>query len=170
MQEDLFQMYLGELGRIEGCDEAENHRLLRQWSAGDRTARNRLIEGNLKTVLEEVQNYLGRGVPAGDLVQEANMALVVAVETYEGGDFGEFLRARVREALLAAIKEQSTEQETAQNVADRVNRLSDVSQELAGELGREATVEELARRMELPQEEIRDIMKITLDAMSVAEP
>lgn len=169
MQEDLFQMYLGDLDRIEGCDEAENHRLLQKWSAGDAAAKNRLIEGNLRTVLEEVRDYLGRGVPAGDLVQEANMALVMAVEDYEDGDFGAFLKTRVREALLAVVKEQSMEQETAQKVADRVNRLSDVSQELAEELGREATVEELARRMELTGEEIRDIMKITLDAMSVVE-
>ena len=85
MREDIFQMYLGELSGIKSCDEEENNRLLRALASGDPGARDRLIEGNLKTVLEMVRDYVGRGIPAGDLVQEANMALVVAVREYEGG-------------------------------------------------------------------------------------
>lgn len=169
MAEDVFGMYLGELGGIESCGDEENERLLRELALGNQGAKDRLIEGNLKAVLEMVQDYLNRGVAAGDLVQEANMALVMAVGEYERGSFSDFFRGRVKEALEAAVEEQSLHSQTARKVADRVNRLEDVSTELARELGREATVEELARRMELTQEEVKDIMKITLDAMSVAE-
>ena len=69
--------------------------------------------------------------------------------------------------LLAAVEEQSREEKTAEKMVDRVNTLKDLSRDMAEELGREATVEELARRMELTADEIRDIMKMTLDAMSV---
>ena len=169
MREDIFQMYLGELSGIKSCDEEENNRLLSALASGDPGARDRLIEGNLKTVLEMVRDYVGRGIPAGDLVQEANMALVVAVGEYEDGGFGAFLRRRVREALEAAVERQSLEQRAAEKMADRVNRLKDVSAQMAGELGREATVEELAERMGLTGQEVRDAMKVTLDAMSVVE-
>ncbi len=169
MAEDVFQMYLEELGGIESCSGEENQRLSQEFAAGNQSVKDRLIKGNLKTVLGMAQAYLNRGVPAGDLVQEANMALVTAVFAYEGGNFSAFLREQVKEALEAAVQEQSIYSRGAEKIADRVNRLEEVSAELAGQLGREATVEELARRMGLTCEEVKDIMKITLDAMSVAE-
>ena len=73
------------------------------------------------------------------------MALVVAVREYEGGGFDSFLKDRVRAALLNAVERQSMETKTARKMVDRVNRLQDISAELAEELGREATVEELAK-------------------------
>lgn len=167
MQEDVFRMYLDEIKEIDSCDKAENERLLQEFRGGNPAAKNRLIEGNLKMVLEMVQGYLNRGVPAGDLVQEANMALVMAAAEYEEGNFEDFVRERVKAALLEAVEEQSQETETARKMLDRVNRLKDVSQDMAEELGREATVEELAERMKLTGDEIKEIMKLTLDAMSV---
>ena len=167
MQEDVFRMYLEELQGIASCDAAENERLLRELGNGNPAVRDRIIEGNLKMVLEMVQGYLNRGVPASDLVQEANMALVMAVAEYEEGVFEDFVREKVKEALLEAVEEQSQEEETARKMVDRVNRLKDVSQEMAEELGREAKVEELAERMKLTVDEVKEIMKLTLDAMSV---
>lgn len=169
MQEDVFKMYLHELEGIESCEREENSRLIKELLAGDESVKERLIEGNLKMVLEMVRDYLGRGVPAGDLVQEANMALVMAVGEYKDGneEFEEFLGARVKAALSAVVEEQSLEEKTAEKMVDRVNTLKDVSKDMAEELGREATVEELAERMQLTADEIKDIMKITLDAMSV---
>ena len=169
MQEDVFKMYLDEVEGIESLSSDENRMLAEKLSAGHESVKDRLIEGNLRTVLLMVQDYLGRGVLAGDLVQEANMALVVAVREYrsELGGFDEFLEEQVRKALLAAVEEQSREEKTAEKMVDRVNTLKDLSRDMAEELGREATVEELARRMELTADEIRDIMKMTLDAMSV---
>ena len=75
----------------------------------------------------------------------------------------------MRAALLNAVERQSMETKTARKMVDRVNRLQDISAELAEELGREATVEELARRMELTEEEIREAMKVTMDAMTLVE-
>lgn len=117
--------------------------------------------------MEIVRDYLGRGVPGGDLVQEANMALLLAVGEYEEGIFEDYVRDKVKDALQAAVEDQSREQEAAEKVLGQVNRLKDVSQEMAKELGREASVEELADRMRLTGDEVREIMKLTLDAMSV---
>ena len=147
MQGDVFEMYLEEIKAIRGCDRAENERLLRELRDGSMAAKERLIEGNLRTVLEMVQEYLNRGIQAGDLVQEANMALVLAVAEYEEGDFEAFLRERVRNALLAAVEEQSHVEKAAEEML--------------------ASVEELAERMKLTVDEVKEIMKLTLDAMSV---
>ena len=167
MRENVFGMYLEEIKEIKSCDEAENQRLLRQIKGGDERAKDRLIEGNLRLALKLVQEYVHRGVATGDLVQEANMALVLAAAEFEDGVFEDFVRERVKDALLAAVEEQSLEEETAKKMLDRVNKLEDVSQEMARELGREATVAELAGRMEMTCDEVKEIMKLTLDAMSV---
>lgn len=169
MREDVFQIYLEELSGVKSCDEQENTRLLKALAARDQKARDRLIEGNLMAVLGIAKDYLNRGIPAGDLVQEANMALVMAVHEYEGGGFEGFLREQVNKALTAAVERQSMETKTARKMADRVNRLQDISADMAEELGREATVEELARRMELTADEIREAMKMTMDAMALVE-
>ncbi len=166
MRENVFGMYLEEIKEIKSCDEAENQRLLRQIKGGDERAKDRLIEGNLRLALKLVQEYVNRGVATGDLVQEANMALVLAAAEFEDGVFEDFVRERVKDALLAAVEEQSLEEETAKKMLDRVNKLEDVSQEMARELGREATVAELAGRMEMTCDEVKEIMKLTLDAMS----
>ena len=167
MAEDVFQMYLREISEIESCDQAENQQLFELLRAGNSAAKDRIIEGNLKMVLEMVQEFLNRGVSAGDLVQEANMALVLAVADYKEGIFEDYLREQVREALLMAVERQSKEEGVAWEMVDRVNRLKDISKEMAEELGREATVEELAQHMGMTNEEIREIMKVTMDAMSL---
>ncbi len=134
--------------------------------AGNQGVKDRLIEGNLKIALEMVQEFLNRGIPAGDLVQEANMALVMAVGEYEEGNFEDYLRNQIRESLLAVVDEQSKEQNVAQELVNRVNRLKDISQEMAEELGREAKVEELAQRMGMTNDEVKEVMKITMEAVN----
>ena len=164
--EEVFQMYLNEMTGIKSCDQEENQQLLNQFKAGNQGVKDRLIEGNLKIALEMVQEFLNRGIPAGDLVQEANMALVMAVAEYEEGNFEDYLRNQIREALLAVVDEQSKEQNVAQELVNRVNRLKDISQEMAEELGREAKVEELAQRMGMTNDEVKEIMKITMEAVN----
>lgn len=94
------------------------------------------------------------------------MALVLAVEEYKDGDFLENLETAVKKALEEIIEDQRQALKTGEEVAARVNVLQEVSKILAKELGREATVEELAEKMKMSEEEIREIMKITLDAIS----
>lgn len=167
MYDDFYQMYLEELEAVAEAGPEEELSLLERLAAGDVSVRERLIEGNLKRVLEYAKEYDGRGLPMGDLVQEGNMALTALAMEYESGAFQELLRERVRACIEAALEEQRMEAEIEENVAARVNVLQEVSRVMAKELGREATVEELAAKMKMTGDEIRDIMKVTLDAVNV---
>lgn len=172
---NVFQLYLDEISQIKACDEAENEVLLNRLAGGDVAVLSRLIEGNLKYVLGLTRSYLTQGVAAGDLVQEANMALILAVndwkeqekETTDPAAFLRFVEQEVKAALKQAVEEESSEEKVEEKLLARVNVLKDLSTEMAEELGREATVEELAERLSMTADEVKDIMKLTLEAMSV---
>ncbi|MBT9779942.1 RNA polymerase subunit sigma-70 [Clostridium sp. MCC353] len=169
MEHDFYQMYLEELEQIAPCTKQEELLLLEQLSQGREDAKARLIEGNLKQALEYAKEYENKGLSMGDLVQEANMALTLAVGGFTAGDFQDYLEREIKKAVEAAIEEQLAEARTEEEIAARVNVLQKVSQVMAEELGREATVEELAARMKMTGEEIKEIMKITLDAVNVMQ-
>lgn len=165
--DDFYQLYLQELSEVKPCTPEEETALLKDLLAGRKEAAGRLVEGKLKAAVQLAEEYRDRGLSMNDLVQEANVALLLAAQEYEGGDFDHLFKARIREALEEAISAQDTEHKIEEEMAARVNVLKDISAAMAEELGREATVEELAERMKMTEEEIKDIMKLTLDAMSV---
>ena len=103
-----------------------------------------------------------------DLVQEANMALFLFASEYENGDFDAQMEKKVRAAIEDALQIQNRETKIEEEMAARVNVLKDISASMARELGREATLAELAERMKMSEDEIRDIMKLTMDAMKVS--
>ncbi len=173
---NTFEMYLNEVEKIPCCDEAENQRLIFPGAAGDTVAKRRLVEGNLKLALGMIGEYFDKGVPTGDLVQEANIALVMAVEELavaglkgEPGEFETFLKGWVRTALQEVVRRQDEEMEAQREMLELINALEDTSKTLAEELGREATVEELAERMRLTTDDVKDIMKMAMDAMKFEE-
>lgn len=171
MHDDFYQMYLEEMEHIPPCTRKEQEGLLKEAAEGSKEAIKRIVEGNLRAALEYAREYDGRGVLMTDLVQEANMALMMAVEEYvqeeAGQEFDTFKIQRIREALAATVEEQQSAKQTGEELAARVNVLQQISQLLAKELGREATVEELADKMKMTVEEISGIMKIAMDAMSM---
>ena len=168
MEDEVYQIYLEELKQITPCTPEEEAELLEEILMGGTAGKKRLIEGSLWRALELAKEFENQGLPMGDLVQEASMALTLAVESYEGGAFAGYLEEAVRTALEEAVGLQKAELDVEEAVLARVNVLKDVSQKMAEELGREATVEELADRMKMTVDEIKDIMKLTLDAMSVS--
>ena len=110
--------------------------------------------------------YQGSELPMSDIVQEANTALMLAAVEYDASEEWEsLLERRVKEGVELALKEQKAEHEIEENMAARVNVLQTVSQMLAAELGREASVEELAAKMKMTEDEIKDIMKLALNAI-----
>ena len=167
MHDDFYQMYLEELAQIQPCQAAEEAAILLAISQGDVSGKGRLIEGNLARALMYAKDYADKGLPMEDLVQEANVALTLSVDSYEDGDFQQYIKDQILEAIQAALDEQVNESKIEEEMLARVNVLKEVSQKMATDLGREATVEELAERMRMPVDEIRDIMKLTLEAMSV---
>jgi RNA polymerase primary sigma factor len=171
MHDDFYQMYLEEMEHISPCTRKEQEDLLKEAAEGSKEAKKRIVEGNLRVALEYAREYDGRGVLMTDLVQEANMALMMAVEEYVQEEvrqeFDSFKSQRIREALAAAVEDQQSAKQTGEELTARVNVLQQISQLLAKELGREATVEELADKMKMTVEEISGIMKIAMDAMSM---
>lgn len=168
MHDDIFQMYLEEIEGIKVCTPEEEAALLPALLAGDEAAKSRLLEGNLKTIADLVQPFAGQELPLGDLIQEANVALILLLNEYQGGDFRSQLKAQVESAVRSALDEQKAADQTGEEMLARVNVLKDISARMAEELGREATVEELASKMKMTEDEIKSIMKLTLDAMSVS--
>lgn len=168
MHDDVYQMYLEEIAEITPCTPQEEDGLLTELLNGDEAAKSRLMEGKLGEIVELVKPYADRGLPMGDLIQEANVALIMTINQYQGGDFSAALKLQVEECVQEALEAQKTELQVEEEMAARVNVLKDISQGMAEELGREATVEELAQKMKMTVDEIKDIMKLTLDALSVS--
>lgn len=166
IQDEYYQMYLDEITMIPDAKGEEIY-LLEKVAKGDIQAKNRLIEGTLAYVAGIAKEFDGKGVLLSDLIQESNIALMLCVEKYETGDFRTIVRAAVEIAIQAAIEEQGQETITEEEILARVNVLKDISQMMVEELGREATIEELAAKMKMTTDEIHAIMKVTLDAMSV---
>ena len=166
-QEDFYQKYLDDLQEIVLCTEPEREILLSKAARGDESAKKRLVEGHLKMVLELAADYMDGALSPGDVIQEANMALLAAVDGYREGDFLQSMKERIRNSLEKALEDQRREQTAGEEAAARANVLQEVSRVMAEELEREATVEELAERMKMTPEEIRDIMKMTMDAVAV---
>lgn len=205
MHDDIYQMYLEEIGGLSACTPKEEQELLARIRGGEESARARLLEGTLGFITELARGYQDRGLPLLDLVQEANLALMMAVNEAaagmeleagggvaagmmpEGTDsaaagmapdpaegaqaltpFRALVKAQVIQALEAALEEQKVSEQVGEELLARVNVLQEVSRRMAEELGREATVAELAEKMKMTEDEIKDIMKLTLDAMSVS--
>ena len=167
------RLFLEYERQIEEMDRPESEEIRRCFSPlpGGITeeARNRLTEHFLPMVLDLAREYGGRGVSRIDLAQEGSLALLQAAGLYEEGELGLFLENQVRRAMELLLEEQGGQTSIGEKLAGRANRLMEISAELASELGREATALELAERMGLTEDEIKDIMKISLDAMSVLE-
>ena len=168
MEHDFFDMYLEEMRGIAPLDRDELVSVLEGTARGDAAARSRLVEGYLGQVLEIVREYGDSELPISDLVQEANTALMLAAIEYDGSElWNELMTRRVKESVELALEEQRTENQIEETMAARVNVLQTVSQVLAKELGREATLEELSAKMKMAEDEVRDIMKLALDALTV---
>ena len=167
--EDIYRVYMEELAAIPPCTAEENEELLGKVKAGVAGARERLIEGNLRNALMYVQNYINRGVPMADLIQEASMELMMLVDDAFEGSFEKLLESRICVRMEEVISEQTSASNIEEEVLARVNVLQEVSKELAERFGREPKLEELAEYMKMTEDEVREIMKVTMDALSLSE-
>lgn len=167
--EDIYRVYMEELAAIPPCSEGENAELLIKIKKGDAGARERLIEGNLRRALMSVQEYINRGVPMADLIQEASMELMMLVDEGFEDSFEKLLESRIRVRLEEVINEQKSEINIEEEMLARVNVLQEVSKELAERLGREPKLNELADRMQMTEDDVREIMKVTMDALNLSE-
>ena len=167
--EDIYRVYMEEIAAIPPCSEAENAKLLGEILNGNKAARERLIEGNLKNALFFVQDYINKGVPMADLIQEASLELMMLADEGFEGSFEKLLESRIRVRMEEIINDQKKEADIEEEMLARVNVLQEVSKSMAEELGREAKLSELAERMKMTEDEVREIMKVTMDALSMSK-
>lgn len=167
--EDIYRVYMEEIAAIPPCSEAENEKLLGEIRNGNKAARERLIEGNLKNALFFVQDYINKGVPMADLIQEASMELMMLADEGFEGSFEKLLESRIRVRMEEIINDQKKEADIEEEMLARVNVLQEVSKSMEEELGREAKLSELAERMKMTEDEVREIMKVTMDALSMSK-
>lgn len=167
--EDIYRVYMEEIAAIPPCSEAENEKLLGEIQNGNKAARERLIEGNLKNALFFVQDYINKGVPMADLIQEASLELMMLADEGFEGSFEKLLESRIRVRMEEIINDQKKEADIEEEMLARVNVLQEVSKSMVEELGREAKLSELAERMKMTEDEVREIMKVTMDALSMSK-
>ena len=167
--EDIYRVYMEEIAAIPPCSEEEKEKLLGEIRSGNKAARERLIEGNLKNALFFVQDYINKGVPMADLIQEASMELMMLADEGFEGSFEKLLESRIRVRMEEIINDQKKETDIEEEMLARVNVLQEVSKSMAEELGREAKLSELAERMKMTEDEGREIRKVTMDALSMSK-
>ena len=163
----VLEMYLEDMKAIKEIDERELNELTAALLHGDESARNRLIEGHMMYATGLIQPFIGYGEEISDLISESHLALTMAVMEYSEGDLKSQIKSKVEERLREIADEEKVKKDASNKLADRVNELMDVSSELAAEHGKEASVEELAKRLQIPKDEVEELLKISLNAIDL---
>lgn len=171
--DDPVRMYLKEIGRIPLLTAEEEVELAKRIEQGDEEAKRRLAEANLRLVVSIAKRYVGRGMLFLDLIQEGNLGLIKAVEKFDyrkGFKFSTYATWWIRQAITRAIADQARTIRIPVHMVETINKLVRVNRQLMQELGREPTPEEIAHEMDIPEERVREIMKIAQEPVSLETP
>lgn len=166
-------LYLEELTNLEKEVFEDEHTLLQQVLAGDHEAKSRLIESYLPMICEMASEYEGEEIPAEDLIQEGNLALLESLETLGEFDSPAACSAHIlnsiSKAMEQAIRDGEDERKMGDGIAGRVNHLNEAVQNLEQDLEHKVSAEELSVYLEMPVEEIRDLLRMSGDQIEVEE-
>ena len=170
---DPVRMYLKEIGKISLLTLEEETELSARIVAGDEEAKNKLAESNLRLVVSIAKRYVGRGMLFLDLIQEGNIGLMKAVEKFDaekGYKFSTYATWWIRQAITRAIADQARTIRVPVHMVETINRLSRFQRQLTLELNREPTEEELAKKMHLSLDKVREVIKIAQEPVSLETP
>ncbi|MGH3144676.1 MAG: sigma-70 family RNA polymerase sigma factor, partial [Rubrobacter sp.] len=168
--QDILTQYLGRVRGGRLLDAVEEKDLSRRAHAGDGGARRSLIESNLRLVISIAKKYRGRGVPFEDLIQEGNAGLIRAVEKFDpemGNRFSTYATWWIRQAVTRALADHGRTVRLPAHVVDALYRLRRAENSLSLELGRDATEEELAERLDVRPEEARRLREVSQPISSI---
>ena len=171
--EDPVRMYLKEIGKVPLLTPEEEIDLAKRMEMGDESAKKRLAEANLRLVVSIAKRYVGRGMQFLDLIQEGNLGLIKAVEKYDyskGFKFSTYATWWIRQAITRSIADQARTIRIPVHMVETINRLIRTSRQLLQELGREPLPEELAKKLDMPVDRVREIMMISQDPVSLETP
>ena len=167
------RMYLKDIGKVPLLSAEEEIELAKRIEEGDEYAKKQLSEANLRLVVSIAKKYVGRGMLFLDLIQEGNLGLIKAVEKFDyrkGYKFSTYATWWIRQAITRAIADQARTIRIPVHMVETINKLIKTQRQLVQELGREPSPEEIADRMDLSVERVREIIKISQEPVSLETP
>ena len=170
---DPVRMYLKEIGRISLLSPEEELVLSERVAAGDEVAKSELAESNLRLVVSIAKRYVGRGLLFLDLIQEGNIGLMKALDKFDsdkGYKFSTYATWWIRQAITRALADQARTIRVPVHMVETINKMSCIQRQLTLELNREPSEEELAKKMGISVEKVREVIKISQEPVSLETP
>ena len=171
--EDPVRMYLKEIGTVPLLSADEELRLAKRKAEGDESAKERLIEANLRLVVSIAKRYTGRGMSFLDLVQEGNLGLIKGVEKFDytnGYKLSTYATWWIRQSVTRALADQARTIRVPVHMVETSNKMSKMQRKLTLELGYEPSVTELAEALEMSEDKVMEIMQIAREPASLETP
>ena len=171
--DDPVRMYLKEIGKIPLLTPERELYLAEQIALDNKAAKDELIEANLRLVVSIAKRHVGKGMYFLDLIQEGNLGLIKAVEKFDyskGYKFSTYATWWIRQAITRAIADQARTIRIPVHMVETIHKVSRTARTLLQELGREPTTDEIAERLGITADKVRDIMKIAQDPVSLETP
>ena len=171
--EDPVRMYLKEIGTVPLLSADEELRLAKRKAEGDESAKERLIEANLRLVVSIAKRYTGRGMSFLDLVQEGNLGLIKGVEKFDytkGYKLSTYATWWIRQSVTRALADQARTIRVPVHMVETINKMSKMQRKLTLELGYEPSVTELAEALDMSEDKVMEIMQIAREPASLETP
>ncbi len=171
--DDPVRMYLKEIGKIPLLTPERELYLAEQIALDNKAAKDELIEANLRLVVSIAKRHVGKGMYFLDLIQEGNLGLIKAVEKFDyskGYKFSTYATWWIRQAITRAIADQARTIRIPVHMVETIHKVSRTARTLLQELGREPTTDEIAEKLGITADKVRDIMKIAQDPVSLETP
>lgn len=170
---DPVRMYLKEIGKISLLSAEQELELSKKAAVGDEMAKNILAESNLRLVVSIAKRYVGRGLLFLDLIQEGNIGLMKAVDKFDydkGFKFSTYATWWIRQAITRALADQARTIRVPVHMVETINKMARIQRQLTLELNREPSEEEVAKKMGISVEKVREVIKISQDPVSLETP
>ena len=171
--DDPVKIYLKEIGRVPLLTTEEEIELAQRMAKGDPYAKKRLSEANLRLVVSIAKKYVGRGMQFLDLIQEGNLGLIKAVEKFDytkGFKFSTYATWWIRQAITRAIADQARTIRIPVHMVETITKVKKVSSQLLHENGHDPSPEEIAEKLNMPVDKVREIMRVAQDPVSLETP